>query len=153
ARTPFLFQVALTSVLLVFCGIAYVQGAWWVAVLVGLGQAMGQIAAMLMGLRAVRRRLPDIDLRSAGTVFLKAGAAALVALLPAWLLVRLLGDEGWLGALVPLVVAGPVFVAVYAVLAHRLGVAEVTEVGAPLLRRIPGARRFVRTPATTAATP
>ncbi|WP_134774631.1 murein biosynthesis integral membrane protein MurJ [Ornithinimicrobium flavum] len=153
ARTPFLFQVALTSVLLVFCGIAWVQGAWWVAVLVGLGQAMGQIAAMLMGLRAVRRRLPDIDLRSAGVVFLKAGAAALVALLPAWLLVRLLADDGWLGAVVPLAVAGPVFVAVYAVLAHRLGVAEVTEVGAPLLRRIPGARRFARTPAAATGAP
>ena len=144
ARTPFLFQVALTGVLLVFCVVAYVQGAWWVAVLVGLGQAMGQIAAMLMGLRAVRRKLPDLDLRRAGVVFLKAGGAALVALLPAWLIVRTLEGDGWLGAVVPLAVAGPVFVAVYAVLAHLLGVAEVTEVGAPLLRRIPGASRLVR---------
>lgn len=149
ARTPFFFQVGLTTVLLVLCVVAYFQGAWWVAVLVGLGQALGQIAAMVMGLRALRRKLPDLRLRPVAGSFARAALAAAVALLPAWLLVRLLEGDGFVGALLPLAVAGPLYLALYAVLAHLLGVTEVTEVAAPLLRRVPGLRRFA--PATSAS--
>ena len=156
ARTPFLFQVAITSVLLTVCLVAAFAAPARVAILLGLGQALGQTTAAVLGLRAARRRLPALGLRSTGATYLRAAAAALVALLPAWLAMRLLdrgappdptstqpqGVDAFLSAAVTLTVAGTLFLLVYAVLAHRFGVREVGDVASPLLRRVPGLRRF-----------
>ena len=160
ARTPFLFQLAITTILLTVCVVAFWAAPGRVAVLIALGQALGQTTAAVLGLRAVRRRLPWIGLRSIGSTYLRAAAAALLALVPAWLVVRasdlLLVDgsagqerPGFVGAVLTLGAAGVLFLALYAVLAHRFGVTEVAEAAGPLLRRVPGLRRFA--PAVTAA--
>ncbi|GAA5159886.1 murein biosynthesis integral membrane protein MurJ [Ornithinimicrobium tianjinense] len=138
ARTPFLFQVAITTTLLVVAALSLTQPAGRVAVVLALGQAFGQFVAAFLGLRAVRRRLPDLRLAPVGGTFLRAAAAAVVALLPTWLLVRVLDRPGWLAGAVVLAVAGLVFLVGYAVLAHLLGVREVAAVAAPVLRRVPG---------------
>ncbi|MFK5688206.1 murein biosynthesis integral membrane protein MurJ [Ornithinimicrobium sp. LYQ92] len=157
ARTPFLFQVSITSVLLTASVIAFFQPPTRVAIMLGLGQALGQGTAAVLGLRAVRRRLPGIGLRQVGGSYLRSLTAAVLALLPAALLVHVLdrspepttgaltqpqSPESLVSALAALAVAGPVYLVVYAVLAHRLGVREVSEVASPVLRRVPGLRRL-----------
>lgn len=171
ARTPFLFQVSITSVLLTVCLLAAFAPPGRVAILLGLGQALGQTTAAVLGLWAARRRLPALGLRATGGTYLRAAGAAVVALLPTWLVVRLLdrgapvdptsmdpqGVDAFVSAALTLGSAGLVYLLVYAVLAHRLGVREVGEVAAPLLRRIPGLRRFAPTtpagPGTTGTDP
>ncbi|SOC58450.1 murein biosynthesis integral membrane protein MurJ, partial [Ornithinimicrobium cerasi] len=142
ARTPFLFQVSITTTLLVVAVLSLTQPPGRVAVLLALGQALGQAVAAGLGLRAVRRRLPGLALRPVAGTFLRAAAAAAVALLPAWLLVRLLDRPGFLGAALTLLLAGTVYLALYAVLAHLLGVEEVAAVAGPVLRRVPGLSRL-----------
>ena len=162
ARTPFLFQVSITTVLLAVCLVASFAAPGRVAILLGLGQALGQTTAAVLGLRAARRRLPALGLRSTGATYLRAAAAGLVALAPAWLVMRLLdrgapadptstepqGVDAFLSATVTLAAAGSVFLVVYAVLAHRFGVREVGDVAAPVLRRVPGLRRLAPRGAT-----
>lgn len=151
ARTPFLFQVSITTTLLVVAVLTLTQAPGRVAVLLALGQALGQLIAAGLGLRAVRRRLVGLELRPVGATFLRAAAAALVALLPAWLLVRFLDLPGWFGAVLTLAISGVVFLALYAVLAHLLGVREVAAVAAPVVRRVPGLQRLAPAPTVPAA--
>ncbi len=156
ARTPFRFQLAITGVLLVVLLLARTLSPAVAAVLVAAGQALGQTVAAVLGLRAVHRRLPagDLRLRAVGATYLRTGAAALVAAVPAWLLLRLLVPRelvstptvsagGWALVTGALVLCGVLFLVLYGVLAHRLGVAELTEAAAPLLRRVPGASRLL----------
>ena len=147
ARTPFFFQIALTTTLLLATGVALTQPETRAAIFAATGQGIGQILAAGIGLYAVRRRLPDLQLRPAATTLGRALLASVIALLPAWGLVRLLDRPGTVGAVVALAVAGMVYLAVYGVLALVLGVGEVRTVVAPLLRRVPGLARFA--PATT----
>ena len=147
ARTPFYFQVALTVTLLLAAGVALTQPVARAAVIAATGQGVGQILAAGIGLYAVRRRLPDIDLRAVAMTLGRALLASLLALLPAWGLVALLDRPGTLGAVLALGVAGVVYLGVYGVLALVLGVGEVRSVTAPLLRQVPGLSRFA--PRTT----
>ncbi|MGD8148741.1 lipid II flippase MurJ [Ornithinimicrobium sp. Y1694] len=140
ARTPFGFQLAITSVLIVFCLFALTQAPGRVALFVAAGQAVGQTTAACLGLRAVRRRLPKIGVRAVGMGYLRAAAAAVLALIPAWLIVLVLDRPGFWGAVLALAPAGVVFLIGYAVLAYRFGVEEVVTLTAPLLRRVPGMR-------------
>ncbi|GAA1171759.1 hypothetical protein GCM10009584_10850 [Ornithinimicrobium humiphilum] len=155
ARTPFRFQLAITAVLIVFLLLAFTSPTR-AAMMVALGQALGQTTAAVLGLRAVRRRLPaaQLQLRAVATTFLRAAGAAVVAAIPTWALMHLLvpGDylrtfsvDGgqWLRTVLALASCGLVYLAVYAVVAHRLGVAELAEAAGPLLRRIPGGARFL----------
>ncbi|MGO0575828.1 murein biosynthesis integral membrane protein MurJ [Ornithinimicrobium panacihumi] len=165
ARTPFLFQVAITTILLTVCVLALWAAPGIVAILIALGQALGQTTAAVLGLRAVRRKLPWIGLRQVAGTYLRAAAAALLALVPAWLLMRGLlallvdGDAGqerpgFVGAVLTLGLTGHLYLGVYAVLAHRLGVREIGDVATPLLRRVPGLSRFApATPAAPVSTP
>lgn len=159
ARTPFGFQIAITTVLLVVLVVARLSSPQVAALLVGAGQALGQTTAAVLGLRAVHRRLPATDLGGVLSTGTRALGAALLAGVPTWLLLRLLvprelvtvpsvDPAQWLRVVVVLGVGGLLFVVLYAVLAHRLGVAELAEAAAPLLRRIPGGRRLVAGAAT-----
>ena len=142
ARTPFFFQVALTSTLLLATAVALTQPETRAAIFAATGQGVGQILAAGIGLHAVRRRLPDLRLRPAAATLGRALLTSLLALLPAWGLVRVLDRPGLLGAVVALAVSGVVYLAVYGALALVLGVGEVRTVAAPLLRRVPGLTRF-----------
>lgn len=150
ARTPLRFQLAITGVLLVVLVVARVLPPATAAVLIALGQALGQTTAAVLGLRAVRRRLPaeQLQLRAVGSTYLRAGLAALAGALPAWLVIRLLvpgelirtesiSAGEWVRVVLALACSSVVFLAMYAVTAHRLGVAELAEAAGPLLRRLP----------------
>lgn len=156
ARTPFQFQLAITGVLLVVLLLARATSPATAAVLVALGQALGQTTAAVLGLRAVRRRLPadGLDLRATARTFGSAAAASVVAAVPLWLLMRLVVPRElvrtdsvtpgeWFRVLLPLAVGGLLFLLLYAVLAHRLGVAELGEAAGPLGRRVPGASHLL----------
>lgn len=142
ARTPFFFQVALTATLMAATLFALTQPVSRSAVIAAAGQGVGQWVAAGIGLYAVHRRLPDLELRAALPTLWRALLASLLALLPAWGLVRWLDREGLVGAVLTLGVSGVVYLAVYAALALVLGVDEVRTVLAPLLRRVPGLRGF-----------
>ncbi len=156
ARTPLNFQMAITAVLLAVLLVARFSSPEQAAVLVALGQALGQSLAAVLAVRAVRRRLPadGLRLRATARTFGSAAVAALVAAVPLWLLMRVvvprelvrtdsvtLGE--WFQVLLPLAVGGVLFVLLYAVIAHRLGVAELGEAAGPLVRRVPGASRLL----------
>ncbi|AXH96767.1 lipid II flippase MurJ [Ornithinimicrobium avium] len=154
ARTPLNFQMAITGVLLVVLLLARLTSPATAAVLVGAGQALGQTTAAVLGVRAVRRRLPGVDLHGVLRTGLRAVAAAAAAAVPTWLLMRVLvprelvrtasiGLPEWLQVVVPLAACGILFLLVYAVCAHLLGVAELAEAAAPLLRRVPGGQRLL----------
>ena len=138
ARTPFFFQLSITGVLLVVVLFAFTQSPWRAAILVGMGQALGQGTAAVLGLRAVRKRLPWVGLRAIGADYLRMAGAAAVALLPTWGIIALLDRPGSVSALITLAVAGPLYLVVYALLAHFLGIVEVAQTLAPVWRRIPG---------------
>ena len=156
ARTPFTFQLVITGVLLAVLLLARSLSPGTAAVLVALGQALGQTTAAVLGLRAVHRRLParQLRLRSVATTFVRAAVAAVLAAVPVWLLMRLLVPRDvvrtdsvamseWVRVVVVLSVGGVLYLLGYAVLAHRLGVAELAEAAGPLLRRVPGASRVL----------
>ena len=154
ARTPFRFQVAITAVLLVVLLLARATSAQTTAVLVAAGQALGQTTAAVLGLRAVRGRLPGIDLRATGGTGLRALGAALAAAVPTWVLLRLLVPRElvrtesvalseWFRVLIVLGACGNLYLVLYAVVAHRLGVSELAAAAGPLLRRLPGAARLL----------
>lgn len=155
ARTPFGFQVGLTATLLLSALVAFVllpPGA--AAVTVALGQAVGQLVALGLGLRAVRRRLPSIQLRPVLDTGLRAVAASVAALLPAWVAIRLLDRPGTAGAVLALGVAGVAYLLGYAALALLLGVGELRTVLAPVLRRVPALRgRLPQSPAAADLAP
>lgn len=154
ARTPLTFQMAITGVLLVVLLVARTSSPQTAAVLVGVGQALGQSTAAVLGLRAVHRRLPGLDLRGVAGTALRAASAALIAGVPTWVLMRLLVPRGlvrtptvdpgeWLRVFLALGACGLLYVVLYAVLAHLLGVAELAEAAGPLVRRVPGASRLL----------
>ncbi|MGC5585595.1 murein biosynthesis integral membrane protein MurJ [Ornithinimicrobium sp. W1665] len=152
-RTPFGFQLSITAILLVVLVLAFVGPPERAAVTAAAGQATGQLTAAVLGLRAARRRLPGLGLREVARTFLAASGAALLAAVPTWLLLRWLpsgqldaesvGWLGWTGTVLSLGTAGLLYLAMYAVLAHLLGVRELAEVARPLLARIPGVSRRV----------
>ena len=152
-RTPFGFQLAITAVLLVVLVAAFTGPPERAAVTAAAGQALGQLTAAVLGLRAARGRLPDLALREVARTFLGAAGAALVAAVPTWLLLRWLpsgqldsqsvGLGGWVTTVLSLGGAGLLFLGTYAVLAHLLGVRELAEVARPVLAKVPGGSRWL----------
>ncbi|WP_289018690.1 murein biosynthesis integral membrane protein MurJ [uncultured Ornithinimicrobium sp.] len=152
-RTPFGFQLAITTVLLVVLAVAFTGPPERAAVTAAAGQALGQLTAAVLGLRAARSRLPGLGLREVARTFLGAAGAAVLAAVPTWLLLRRLpsgsldsqsvGLTGWAVTAVSLGAAGVLFLTVYAVLAHLLGVRELGEVARPVLAKVPGASRWL----------
>ncbi|MFK5634308.1 MULTISPECIES: lipid II flippase MurJ [unclassified Ornithinimicrobium] len=150
ARTPFGFQIAITTVLVLVLAVTLTQPPSRAALLVAVGQALGQTTAAVLALRAVRRRLPGIDLRGVVVTLGRAALAAVVAAVPVLVLLALLPGAAlsqedaqvgaWLGSVLTVALCGLLYLLGYAVLAHRLGVAELAEAAAPLLRRLPGGR-------------
>ncbi|HSP59896.1 MAG TPA: murein biosynthesis integral membrane protein MurJ, partial [Ornithinimicrobium sp.] len=151
-RTPFTFQLSITTVFLVVLVVAFTGPPERAAITAAAGQAVGQLTAAVLGLRAARARLPELGLRDVARTFGGAAGAALLAAVPTWLLLRGLpsgqldaesvGWSGWGATVLSLAGAGLLYLGVYAVLAHLFGVRELAEVARPLLSRVPGASRW-----------
>lgn len=154
--TPFKMQVVITLVSVVGILIAGAGPASRTALGIGLAQTAGQAVAAVLGILWVRRRLGAVPLRDVVRGWSKIVAAALLA--GALLLAIVLGSgallQGRLAHLVALGVGGPLFFLVYGLVAHRLGISELTEALSPILRRLaPVLRRLGLTRGRAPATP
>lgn len=137
-RPPFRLQTTITAVTMAFLGLALLLPPEVTAITVGLGQSAGQAIAAVLAVRWVRRRIGDVPLGVVRSTYLAALGAALLAALPL-IGVVLAGEQllsGKFAALVVLIAGGVVFFGLYGVLAHRFGVREISDVLAPVLRRL-----------------
>lgn len=178
-RTPFRLQLAVTAVSVTGTLVAMAMPPTWTAVGIGLAQGLAQVVAAVLGVRWVRRRLGSGPLGGVRLTLARAAAGAGLAALPTMLVVwaanRLLDDPageheltvgtavglnevasagagGLLRNLTVLVVGGLVYFAVYALIAHRLGLRELTEAVEPVLRRLGRKRDPSALPTTAAGT-
>jgi len=138
-RTPTLVNLAVNAVAVVadLALYATLPDRYKVAGLAA-GHALSFTAGLLVCAAVVRRRVGRGDpvvLRTAVRCAVAAVVPALLALGVAALVGRAMGD-GPLAAMVALVLAVPVLLAGYALLADRMRVPEVREAVAPVLRRL-----------------
>lgn len=139
-RTPFVLQLVVTGIALTFTVIGSVGPPVHTATWVGLGQTVSNLAAALVGLWLLRRRIGRLGLSRVVRTFVRLGVATAVATVVGWLLMRglltVLDGGTWLGAFVITSVVGLVVLALSLGLAAQLRVREVTELLAPLTRRL-----------------
>jgi len=109
-----------------------------IAVGVGAGQALSNLAGMAVGLILVRRRLGVLHLRDVIRTYVRVGVASVVAGAAAYLVLLGLGQVlyGKLYDPVSLLSGALVFAAVYVVTARRLHVREIDDLVAPVLERV-----------------
>lgn len=137
-RTPFKMQLVITGVAVTGIVIAALAPPTWTAVGISIGQMLGQSAAAVLGVIWVRRRLGGLPLRPIWATYSRVLLAAAVAAVPTLLvgLACLRWLDGRPAAWVALLVGGPLYFAVYGVVAHRAGVRELAEAADPVLRRL-----------------
>jgi len=139
ARTLFWIQVAMAGVVAAgtWTGSTVLPVGWWVA---GAGASIAAsytLGAVWGGLQ-VRRRLGGTGAAAIG-VLVRSGLAAGVSAAVGWPLSRLFGDPsrlGWPDAVLTCVVVGLAMLAVYVGLLRVLRVRELTDLLAPVLRRL-----------------
>jgi putative peptidoglycan lipid II flippase len=109
------------------------------------GLAAGQAASFLVGLVVVTRVLVRRTHSRGGATIIRTAVRCTFAVVPAAvlafvvsLLVEQVAGTGPWGAVLTLVVAGPVLLVTYVVVVRRLHVPEVDQVLAPVLARLPG---------------
>jgi putative peptidoglycan lipid II flippase len=137
AKTPFRLQIVVTVVATIANVASLLLPLRWIAVGVGAGQALSNVAGMIVGLRLARRRLHVLPLHEVIRTYVRLGVASLVAAAAAYLVQLGLGQviEGRLYSPVALMVGGLVFAAIYLVVARGLRVHEVDDLVRPLLER------------------
>jgi putative peptidoglycan lipid II flippase len=138
AKTPFRLQVVVTIVA-TFANLAsLLLPLRWIAVGVGAGQALSNLAGMAIGLVLVRGRLNGLPLGDVTRTYVRLGAASLVAgaaaLVVQFGLARIV--EGKLYSPVSLVAGGLIFAGLYVVVARRLHVHEIDDLTGPVLERV-----------------
>jgi putative peptidoglycan lipid II flippase len=146
AKMPFRLQIVVTGVATVANLASLRLPLPWIAVGVGAGQALSNLAGMALGLVLVRRRLETLPLGAVTRTYVRLGVASLVAGAAAYLLSLGLGQvvHGKLYNPVALAAGGLVFVGIYFAVARRLRVQEIDDLIGPVLERV---RRAVsRTP-------
>ena len=142
AKTPFRLQIVVTVVATVANLASLLLPLSLIAVGVGVGQALSNLAGMVVGLFLARRRLKGLPLGAVAQTYVRLGVASVVAGIAAGVVQLGLGLvlDGKLYSPVALVVGGLVFAGIYVVVARRLRVREIDELVGPVLER---ARRFL----------
>jgi len=137
AKTPFKLTVVVTVIATLANLASLLLPLRWIVVGVGAGQALSNLAGMLVGLMLVRRRLNGLPLYDVTRTYVRLGVASLVAGAAAFLVQLGLGQvvEGRLQSPAGLVVGGLVFAGTYLVVARRMRVREVDDLVGPVLRR------------------
>ncbi|MGB5951121.1 MAG: murein biosynthesis integral membrane protein MurJ, partial [Ornithinimicrobium sp.] len=137
-RPTFQLQVVITGVSMVAILAAAFLPPEFTAMGIAGGQAVGQAIAAFLAVSWVRRRIGLTSMADVRGTYVRALIAAAIAAVPTLLIQR--GMDGVTGgkpaAFLTLGVGGVVFFAVYAVVAHRLGVRELAEVITPISRRL-----------------
>ena len=138
AKTPFRLQIVVTGVATTANLASLMLPLRWIAVGVGAGQALSNLAGMAVGLILVRRRLEVLHLRHVIRTYVRVGVASVVAGAAAYLVLLGLGQvlHGKLYNPVSLLSGALVFAAVYVVTARRLHVREIDDLVAPVLERV-----------------
>ena len=138
ARTPFRLQLVVTAVATLANLASLLLPFRWIAVGVGAGQAVSNLAGMVVGLVLVRRRLGGLPLRDVVRSYVRLGIASLLAATAAYLVLQGLGQivHGKLYNPVALAAGGLVFAGVYVVAARRLRVREIDDLTGPVLERV-----------------
>ena len=140
ARTPFYLQLVVTAVATAANLVAALVDPLRTGIVVGLGQTLSNLVAVLLGFALLRRRLGPLRLAATSRVYVRLVIASAFATFVGWLLLvglERLGVDGrtWTGAVVELLVAGGGFVVTALALAHRMRVDEVRQLLDPVLRR------------------
>jgi len=137
AKTPFALQVVVTGVATLANLASLLLPLQWIAVGVGAGQAVSNLAGMLVGLVLARRRLEGLAMRTVTRTYVRLVLASLVAGAAAYLVQVGLGlvVGGKLFNPVALAVGGLVFATIYVVVARRLRVREIDDLLMPVLER------------------
>jgi len=137
ARTPFRLQIVVTIVATLANLASLLLPLRWMAVGVGAGQALSNLAGMAVGLVLASRRLGSLPLREVGRTYVRLGLASVVAGAATGLLQLGLAQviDGKLLNPVSLATGGLLFVAIYVVVARRLRVPEINDLVGPVLRR------------------
>ena len=104
---------------------------------VGVSMAIAGSSAvqMLLLFIGLRRRLPDLHLGEIGSSLMRIVAASAIAGVAAWSIARILD-----GRRLPGLVAGVLFVIIFVVAAWGFRAAELTEIAAPIRRRLSSRR-------------
>jgi len=110
----------------------------WMAVGVGAGQTVSNLAGMAVGLVLARRKLKALPLRGIRKTYVRLGVASLLGGAAAYLVQLGVGQvvDGRLYSPVALVTGGLVFVWVYVLAARRLRVREIDDLVGPVLERV-----------------
>ena len=138
-RTPFYLQLVVTVIAVSFTLFAATRAPADSATWVGVGQTLSNLVAAVLGFTLLRRSLGPLGLSSVVQQYVRLGVATLIATVLAWGLVRLLDavlPPGWWSAVVICTLGGGLLLAVTLALAARMRVSEVTELLAPVLRRL-----------------
>jgi putative peptidoglycan lipid II flippase len=137
AKTPFRLQVVITVVATLINLASLLLPLRWIAVGVGAGQALSNLAGMAVGLVLVRRRLNGLPLGDVTRTYVRLGAASVVGAVAAGLALLALGlvVHGKLYSPVAVVLGGLVFAGIYAVVARRLHVTEIDDLLGPIVAR------------------
>ena len=138
ARTPFRLQLVVTAVATIANLASLLLPLRWIAVGVGAGQAISNLAGMAVGLVLARRRLEALALREVGRTYVRLGVASVLAAVAAYIVQLGLGRvlAGKLYDPVALVTGGLVFVVIYVVAARGLRVREIDDLVGPVLERV-----------------
>jgi putative peptidoglycan lipid II flippase len=138
ARTPFRLQIVVTVVATIANLASLLLPLRWMAVGVGAGQTVSNLAGMVVGLVLVRRRLGSLPLGAVTRTYVRIGVASLVAGTAAYVVLLGLQQilQGRLYNLAALAAGGLVFAGVYVVAARRLHVREIDDLVLPVLERL-----------------
>ena len=138
ARTPFRMQIVVTGVATIANLASLMLPLPWIAVGVGAGQALSNLAGMAVGLVLARRRLVSLPMHDVARAYVRIGAASVLAAAAAYLVLQGVGQvlHGKLYNPVALLSGALVFAAIYVVVARRLRVREIDDLVQPVLERV-----------------
>ncbi len=139
-RTPFFLQLVVTLIAISVTLIGSTRPAEHVASWVGSGQTLSNLAAAIIGFWLLRKRLGPLGLGTVARQNALLLAATGTGTVVGWLALRgldgpLHGDT-WLGAVLLCSVVGAIVLVITLSVAALLRVQEVTEVLAPVTRRL-----------------
>jgi putative peptidoglycan lipid II flippase len=138
AKTPFRLQVVVTLVATIVNLASLLLPLQWIAVGVGAGQALSNLAGMVAGLILAKRRLGDLGLHDVTRTYVRLGVASVAAGAAACVVQVVLGLflKGWLFNPVALASGALAFAVIYVIVARRLRVREIDDLVGPVLERL-----------------
>jgi len=148
AKTPFWMQIVCTGIAVALTlpwfflqdtTILGHPGAHWVGVGVGLAQTISNVVQAAVGFVLLKRRFGSVDLSETVRTYVRLAIAAIIATgvtLLVSFLVHQVAPVTRVESLVELLIIGPLFLAVYFLVASRLRVQEINSLLGPITRRL-----------------